>query len=251
MSPLAISSIVFATVFGCALLGFLMQAILPEHHLSPASQSAVNLGMALVGTMAALLLGLLVALAESSYDTVNSELTHMSADVVLLDRMLAHYGSETKEARDLLRRTVATMLDRVWSSNVSSMAKLDPEGGGGEFLFDKIQQLSPKNDSQRSIQTQAISMAISLGQTRWLLFEQSQSSISITFLVVLVFWPSVLFASFGVFAPRNLTVIISLLLAALAVSGAIFLMFELTRPFEGLAQVSSAPLRNAFVHLGR
>ncbi|MBV8361254.1 MAG: hypothetical protein JO189_25440, partial [Deltaproteobacteria bacterium] len=142
--PLAISSIVFAAVFGCALLGFLLQVILPEHHLSPASQSAVNLGMALVGTMAALLLGLLVASAESSHDTVNSELTHMSADVVLLDRMLAHYGPETKEVRALLRRTVATMLDRVWSNNSSSMAKLDPEGGGGEFLFDKIQQLSPK-----------------------------------------------------------------------------------------------------------
>jgi hypothetical protein len=94
-------------------------------------------------------------------------------------------------------------------------------------------------------------MAVNLGQTRWLLFEQSGSSIPIPFLVVLVFWLSLIFVSFGLFAPPNPTMVIALLLGALSVSGAIFLILELDQPFGGLIQISSAPLRNALAHLGK
>jgi hypothetical protein len=96
-----------------------------------------------------------------------------------------------------------------------------------EVLYDKVEQLSPQNDSQRMLKSQAISTLVNLGQARWLLFEQSGSSISMPLVVVMVFWLSVLFASFGLFAPRNTTVTVSLLLAAISVSGAIFLILEL------------------------
>jgi hypothetical protein len=120
-----------------------------------------------------------------------------------------------------------------------------------EVLYDKVEQLSPQNDSQRMLKSQAISTLVNLGQARWLLFEQSGSSISMPLVVVMVFWLSVLFASFGLFAPRNTTVTVSLLLAAISVSGAIFLILELDRPFEGLIQISNLPLRSALNHLGR
>jgi len=68
--------------------------------------------------------------------------------------------------------------------------------------------------------------------------------------VILTFWLVVLFASFGLYAPRNATVFAALLISALSVSGAIFLILELDQPFEGLIQISSAPLRDAFTHLG-
>jgi len=251
MSPTAISSIVFSCIFGGALLGMFLRSVLPEHHLSADSKDVVKVAMGLIGTMAALLLGLLVASAKASYDTRSSELTQMSANFVLLDRMLAHYGPETKEERDLLRRAVAGLLARIWSEDSNEAAKLDPAAASSEVLYDKIQQLSPQNDSQRWLQSQALSMAMNLGQTRWLLFEQSGSSISLPLLVVMVLWLSVLFGSFGLFAPRNMTVVFALLLAALSVSGAIFLILELDRPFEGLIQISNAPLRSALAHLGR
>jgi hypothetical protein len=248
---LAISSIIFACIFGGSLLGMILQSVLPERHLSSETKDVVKLAMGLIGTMTALLLGLLVASAKTSYDQRRSELVQMSANFVLLDRVLAHYGPETKDARELLHGSVARLIATIWSQEKNEMVKLDPATSSAEIVYDKIQQLQPKNDAQRSIQSQALSMAISLGQTRWLLFAQSGTSISIPFLVVIVLWLTIIFASFGLFAPRNLTAVVSLLLAALSVSGAIFLVLELDRPFEGLLEISSDPLRNALNHLGK
>ena len=122
MSPLATSAIVFACIFGGALLGMVLRTALPEHHLSAESKDVVKVGMGVVGTMAALVLGLLVASAKCSYDAQRSELMEMSANIALLDRILAHYGPETKEARELLRRGVAGFIDSVWAKTATSSA---------------------------------------------------------------------------------------------------------------------------------
>jgi hypothetical protein len=120
-----------------------------------------------------------------------------------------------------------------------------------EALIDDIQQLLPHSEAQRFLQSQALTMALDLGRTRVLLFEQLGSSIPVPFLVVLVFWLSIIFASFGVFAPRNATVVAAFFICALSVSGAIFLIRELDQSFEGLLQVSSAPLRATLAQLGQ
>ena len=147
LSPMSISWIVFSCVFGGALLGMLLHAILPEHHLSSESKSALSLVMGLIGTMAALVLGLLVATAQGSYSTRSSEFTQMSANIILMDRILAHYGPETKEARELLRGAVTRWLQQgAFQSGASK---------GGEVLYDVIQGLSPKNDAQRSLPSTA------------------------------------------------------------------------------------------------
>jgi len=251
VGPIAISSIVFGCIFGGTLLGMNLRSILPEHHLSADTKDVVKVAMGLIGTMTALLLGLLVASAKTAYDARRSELIQMSANFVLLDRVLAHYGPESKEGRDLLHGSVAQLLARTWSHDNNEAAKLDPAAGSGDVLYDKLQQLKPENEAQRTLQSQALSMAINLGQTRWLLFEQSGTSISMPFLIVIVLWLTIIFGSFGLFAPRNMTALVSLLLAALSVSGALFLVLELDRPFEGLIQISSAPMRSALAHLGK
>ncbi len=249
MSALAIGCIVFVCVFGGALLGLFLRTVLPEHHLSSDSKDVVKLGTGLLATMAALVLGLLIASAKSSYDAQSSEVTLMSTNIVLLDRALAHYGPETKEARDLLRRSVAGTLDQMWPKDRSGPAQLQP-APGAEGLYDTLQALSPRNEAQRSLRAEALAIAIDLGRARWLLFERG-GSIPLPFLVMLIFWVAVIFISFGLFAPPNATVIAALFVCALSVSGAIFLILELDRPFEGLIQVSSAPLRNALAHLGQ
>src|SRR5580698_11143143 len=188
MSSIPISLLVFACVFGGAMLGLYLRATLPEPHLSEDSKDAVKIGMALVATMAAIVLGLLVSSAKSSYDAQNTELTELSAKVVLLDRVLEHYGPETKDARDLLRATVTMALDRFQSSNPSESNRLEPQVNGAESLSDKIQALDAKTETQRAWQARASSIAFDLLQTRWLMYEQSAGSISISLLVVLVFW---------------------------------------------------------------
>lgn len=250
MGPMSIAWIVLACVFGGALLGVVLRLILPERHLSSDSKDVIKLAMGLTATMAALVLALLIAAAKSSYDAQRNEVTQLAANLVLLDRVLAHYGPETKVARDMLSRTAAGMVVRIWSEDPSQAAQGSP-AAGGEAFYDKIQELSPQNEVQRSLQAQALKMSIDLGQTRLLLFEQSGRSVPMPFLVLLVFWVTIIYASFGLFAPPNATVIATLFLCALSVSGAIFLILELDRPFGGLVQISSAPLRNAVAQLSK
>jgi hypothetical protein len=251
VSPLAVAGVVFGCVFGGALLGMLLRTRLPEHHLGPETKDLVKLGVGLIGTMSALVLGLLVASAKGSYDTQRSELIQMSAKIVVLDRVLAHYGPETKETRDLLRRFVAGTLDRMWLEHGSGSAQLAPNSAQGETFYDKVQALAPQNDAQRSMQAQAVSIAMDVGQTRWLMFQQTDSSISMPLLVVVVFWLTIIFTSFGLFAHPNGLAISVLLISAASVSAAIFLILELDQPFNGLIRMSSGPLRNALANLGR
>ena len=251
MSSITISFIVFACVFGGALLGILLRAVLPQNHLSAESKDIVKLGMGLVGTMAALVLGLLVASAKGSYDAQIGELTQGSSNILLLDRLLAQYGPETKEARALLRGTVVRFLDQTWSKGGASASGLPPPAASAEALYGQIQGLSPKDGAQRSFQSQALSLAMDIRKTRWLMYEQETESVALPLLVILVLWLTIIFISFGLFAPFNATVVSSLFASALSVSGAIFLILDMYRPYSGLIQISSAPLRFALAHLGQ
>src|SRR5208337_509990 len=248
---MAIGWIVFALVFGSALLAMFVHSALPEEHLSSDSKDVVKLGIALIATMSALVLSLLIASAKTAFDTRSNQLVQVSADMILLDRALVRYGPETKEARSLLQRSVAATTERFWPAEGAKRLTIDPAASPVEALYDKIEALSPQSDLQRSMQSQAMTLAADVGRTRLLLFEHLGASIPVPFLVVLVFWLCIIFASFGLFAPRNATVIVVLCVCALSVSGAIFLILELDRSFEGLLQVSSAPLRAALAQLGR
>jgi hypothetical protein len=249
MSPIQVSAIIFFCIFGSALLGMWLNGILPEDHLNADTKDLIKLGVGLIGTMAALLLGLLVASAKSSYDARSSELTQLAANTILLDRALAHYGPETSGTRGILKIVTTRTIDQIWSQAGSAGALPSREAGG--VLFDKVQELVPRSDAQCVLQSQAESIIISMGQTRLLLFAQSASSISIPFLVVVVFWLSVLFVSFGLFAPHNATATVTLLIAAISVAGALFLILELNQPFSGLIQIPDTALRNALSVLGK
>jgi hypothetical protein len=254
MSSLAVSGVIFACVFGASLLGMYLSRRLPEHHLSAESKDLVKLGMGLVGTMTAMVLGLLVASAKASFDSQRNGLAQLAGDVVVLDRTLAHFGSETQEVRALLRASVADMIRNTWPGEgpASDLAEGNASTEGKyEAIYDKIQQLSPRTDAQRALQAHALKTVGDAVQTRWLMFSQRSSSIPTPFLVVMVSWLVLILASFGLFAPRNGTAVIALLVCALTVSSAIFLILELDRPFKGIIQISSEPLRNAQAQLGR
>lgn len=251
MSPNEIWAIVFACLFVGGMLGMVLRNVLPEHHLNAESKDAIKFGAALISTMAALVLGLLVASAKGTYDTQRAEVIEMSARIALLDRILAHYGPESATARELLRRSLATTIDHLWPQDRSARAELDPTGSKGEAAYDALEELSPKTDAQRALQAQAENLAIAIGNTRFLMFEQSGGSISMPFLLVLVFWLTIIFLSYGLFAPNNLTVIITMLLCALSVSAAIFLILQLDHPFEGVIHISSHTMRDTLARLGQ
>jgi hypothetical protein len=251
MSNLTISLFVFACIFGGALAGILLRTVLPPDHLSTESKSTVNLAIGLVATMAALVLGLVVSSAASSYFAQRDELNQMSAKIVVLDRILDHYGPAAQSARKTIRQVVDDMLDRIWPQEHAPGSELAPKVNDSAAVYEKIQQLSPQDEEQRSLKREALSSAMDIGRIRWLVFAQQSSPVPTFFLFVVVLWISVVYTSFGLYAPRNATVIVALFLGALSVAAGILLIMELYTPFTGWIHISSAPLRNALAQLGK
>jgi hypothetical protein len=254
MSAMAISLIAFGCIFGGMLVGMLLRTALPEHHLSADSKDVIKLGIGMIATLAALVLGLLLASAKGTYDTMHNGLMQTGSKIILLDRVMAQYGPETREARDLLRHGLASSIEHVWfQERTGQMGPKAPDPKARfETLQHKLWGLSPKNDAQRSLQSQALQVSGEIDEARWLLIEQrSQSSLSMPFFVMLVSWLVIIFFSFGLFAPRNATVIAILLFCALSAGGSLFLIQELDSPYGGLIAISGAPLRNALVYLGQ
>jgi predicted transposase YbfD/YdcC len=247
LNSLAIASVVFGCSFGAALIGMTLHVKVPDHQLDPDSRDVVKLVMGLIATMSALVLGLLIASANSSYDQQKNELNAISAKIVLLDRTLEFYGPDAKAARDSVRDTILQTHDWIWS----------PEGVRPEVLDSietrdtaksnshKVQRLSPKTDDERMLKSQAIRQLESISESRLLMVALLGSSIPWPFLTVLVFWISTLFLGFGMFARFNATVTVALLVGALSVAGAIFLILELNDPYRGIMRISDEPLRGA------
>jgi hypothetical protein len=250
MNPVGVGSIVFACLFGAALLGMRLRSALPEHHMSDDSRHLLQTGLGIIGTMAGLVLGLLVASATGSYNAQRNEVDDVSSKVVLLDRVLTHYGPEAGAPRRVLRETVQHALNTIWPQERSSGPGVRPSAGA-EVLLDEIGGLSPKNDLQNALKPQAMALLMNLAQTRWLMYEQADTSVSVPLLVLLIFWFMITFIGFGLFAPWNGTTIVALALCAMAVSGAVIVMLEMYTPFQGFMQISSAPIREALAHLGR
>jgi len=252
MSPVTILMITFTCIFGGALLGMLLRAVLPEHHLRDDSKDVIKLGAGVIATLTALVLGLLVGSAKSSFDAMNTLIMQSGAKIITLDRALAQYGPETKEARNLLRNTVAAGIEKAWpESNVkkAGLKAFEASTGAEDFII-KIRDLKPANDSQRLLQSQALQLGNDLVQSHWLLIEQNQNELPTTFLMVLLCWLAILYTTYGLFTPRNATVIIVLIVCAFSMASAIFLIVEMNHPFEGIIKVSSGPLLKALQHLG-
>lgn len=254
MSSATISLVVFACIFGGAVVGMALRALLSEKHLSAETKDLVKLSMGLIGTMAALVLGLLTASAKGSFDTQKNGVAQLAGNIVVLDRALAHYGPEARDVRTALRDSVADLIRRTWPAeapDAAGAADTSPTEGRYEGLYEMIQQLTPKTDAQRTAQALALKTASDTAQLRWSLFAQKGNSIPVPLLVVMVAWLSLILTSFGLYAPRNAMVIVTLVICAAVVSSSIFLILELDRPFEGAIKVPSAPMRNALAQLGR
>lgn len=234
-------------IFGGAVLGLLLGGLLPERHLRDHSRDTVKVVTGLIATLAALVLGLLISSAKNTFDAVDTAITQSGARVILMDRTLANYGPETKDIREHLRSTVIAGIEMFWPGEKAEGAGLAgfERANAMEVLQAKIRELTPGTDLQRQLRSEAEKISGEMLENRWLLIAQAQRSIPMTFVVVLLFWLTMLHISFGLLAPRNGTVITMLLISALSVSGGMFIILEMDHPLQGMIKVSSAPLRKA------
>ena len=227
-APLAASLIAFVIILGGVFGGIGLRQVLPERHLADDTKDVVRLGTSLIGTIAALVLGLLVAAANSSFGTQRAHVQHMAADIILLDQFLAQYGPEANPAREALRQAIGPLVERIWSENQLENADQSPFEAtqSGQDIAAMILQLTPQNDAQRIIEDRAIQATSDLAQTRFLLFEQAGRSLPVPFLVVLIFWLAIIFASFAMFARLNPVLIGALIICAISAAGALFLVLN-------------------------
>jgi type II secretory pathway pseudopilin PulG len=252
MSTLTTAAIVFACVFGGALFGMILRAVLPDRHLNPDARDVIKVAMAMIATLSALVLGLLIASAKGSLDEKESQLRSVAAEVVQLDRTMAAYGEETKEARDLLKQMVVARIGQIWPEEGETVTtSAIGRGSGIEAIQRKLLDLSPQTEAQRWLQSTALKTCGSISASRWIVLEEIGSSIRWPFMAILVFWLAVIFASFGLFAPRSFIVTAALFVAALSVAGSIYLILAMDQPYSPPIKISSAPLRIALQQLGQ
>ncbi len=254
MSAAIVSLVVFVVVMTGVFVGAALQRVLPKHHLSDESKDMVKIGAGFIATLAALVLGLLVASATTSYNAKYDEVEASAAKIILLDRNLRQYGSEAIPVRLLLRDALVAKAKITWVEHEAEAAtrgtelRVPPELGI-ERVRTRIVALAPGNEEQRSLRTASLTLVDDLMRTRWLLIEQSTASVSTPLLVTMVFWLATIAGCLSLYAPRNGTVLAVSVLCALSVSGAIFLIVEMYDPFSGLMKISDAPIRNAIDYL--
>jgi len=250
MISVEVSITVFILLFGGALFGMYFDPFPAADQSKVETRAHVQVAVGLITSMFALLLSLQLSSGKTTFDTQEQDVTVMASRAIMLDRVLAHYGPEAREARESLRQSIIDLLNEVWPMERSKASTWEPRGEG-DAVYTKIQGLSPQNDEQRSERTIALNMVIDLGQMRMNSAATIRSSTAVPLMMVEIAWATIIFISFGLLAPRNATVIASLAVCAAAVSGGFFLIVELNTPFSGLLHASSAPVREALKYLAR
>ena len=253
MTSLTIGIITAGCICGGALVGFALQRLLPKHHLSKDAQDMIKLAVGVIATSTALVLGLLVSSSKGQFDAMGSRLVQFGANVIILDNTLAEYGPEAKPVRDQLRQSVEETLWRIWPEERTggSTMKVIESGSAIDAVRATLRTLKPVTDEQRASLAQAHQIVNDISRSRWVLIEEAQRGLPPILLGVLVFWLALLFVSFGLFAPRNVTVTLALFVSACSMAAAIFLVLEMNSPLDGLMKISSAPLRKALEFMGQ
>ena len=251
MITISLAASLFLFLAGVTLLGARLRRLVPAEHLSADSKDAVKLALGLVATMTAILLGLLVSSAKSSFDTARSEVMQMAAKIALLDRVLMLYGPQTADARHALRDSVAEGVRRTWPADGRRPAQLEPNEEMGDAVYVAISRLAPQDEAQRALKTEATTLMVQLAELRTLVRAQAVSSVSKPLLIALVIWLVVIFLGFSLLAPANATNTLALLAGAFSVACAVFIILDLDHPFAGVVRIPSEPMIRTLEHLSK
>jgi hypothetical protein len=228
-------------------LGVLLRSLLPDAHLDKGPKEVIRLGTGFIATLAALVIGLMIASAKNNYDAQNTNIRQLASNLILLDQLLAHYGPETDGLRRAMRDGVGRVTARIWRENTETASRSGTFtiSNDAERFYGAIEALSPGNDEQRLIKPRILQATVDLGRTRLLIFVNEESPILIPFMAILIVWLTVIFTSYSLFADFSAVVSAALLIFALSISSALFLIVDLSQPFAGVMQISREPLQHA------
>lgn len=247
MQAIYFSLVFFVATFAGVLFGMHLAERIPTRYLQEDSRQSINLGIGLVATMTALILGLITASTKTSFDLMESSLKQSAVQILTLDRTLAQYGPETQHIRAGWKGAIGHALrtDKIRNTTEEKIA----EGkffSEVESLADQVRKLRPRDENQRKLYARAMELSDQMLQSRWFIVTGIGSSIPLPFLGILLFWLTLTFIGFGLISPRNRLVIVMYFLSALSTASAIFLILELDGAFDGLIFVGTDPLEFAY-----
>ncbi len=244
-----IGLIAFCSIACAASLGFFIgRKLLPGDSHSEQTQRTVQSVMTNVGILSALVLGLLVASAKTNFDTTTSEVEQFATSLSLLDRDLVLLGAESGTLRNSLRDFTTKMLALTWPTEHGASSPV--RGVEAEQILDRMQEqlrLSEAQTTQPELASAASALQLlgELKRTSRLLALQRRIRTPRPFLAVVIFWLSMSYLSYAIFAPLNRTVIGAMMISAISVSIALNIIIDMDRPFVGLVKVSPTPVRQA------
>jgi hypothetical protein len=251
VGAVSIGLLVSGGVFLAGLIGLYGHLLLPISHRSKETEATVRLGTAMLSLLSSLVLGLLIASAKGSWDANDHAVRAYAADLVLLDQTLRDYGGDAVEPRALLREYTGRMIRDIWPNDGPRKSMIEDRATGEmlERMRERIRALAPLDEPAKWLQDQALATHISLLRQRWQLIEQQEPTVRNVVLMFVVSWIVVIFASFGLNAPRNIIVVGTFLVCSLAIGGSIFLILEMDNPFTGALAISSEPMSRAIAHM--
>jgi hypothetical protein len=248
VSPLAFALITLLLAAGGVALGRFIARRSPQG-LSAETKDLVRVSVTLMTSMVALLLSLQLSSVKTAFDSQERQVTEVGAQVVFLDRALAHSGNGSAVARVMLRGIVVGMLRRSWPDPVRGTRLETPPGA--DAFYDDIERVSPKNASEGFAKSSALAAALDVGKTLRLISQENSSSASLGLLAVEMAWTAGIFVFYGLLAPNNRASLVVLAVSAVAIASAIFLIAEMSSPFSGIIRISSAPLQQALSDINR
>lgn len=251
MSDIAIALLALVAIFGGAVIGMIAAGLLPAHHLAQDTRNVVSVSVAVVGTMSALVMGLLISNASASFSAQSNEVRQISADVVQLNRTLERYGQDAQDTRKMLQLFAGVKAQQLAAGSPITAETRTTMLRKMEDFQDHILALAPSGDRQGWLKAEALQLATSIVGARWLLSQQERGSIPTPFLLLVACWLSIVFCSFGLFAPRNATATATLLLCSISVSLGLLFILEMDTPFTGIVRVSLTPLLEALQEVQR
>ncbi len=251
MKDILIGLAVFAIIFGGAVLGMVLGKVLPDQHVSTDSRDSIRIVMGMLATLSAVVLGLLTGSSMTSLGEKENELRSAGVQFILLDRTLAEYGPETGQIRATLKGLLAERIGQIWPEEDKPVSLTALGSGAGINLVQRdLFALQPQTEQQRWLRSHALESTNRIAESRWTTIEQIGSRFPWGFFMVVVGWLAVIFASFGLFAPRNWSMTAALLIAAVALAVPIFMMLEMDQPYGGIVKIPSTSLRVALEQLG-
>ena len=248
MSSWTVMGITFASIFSCALVGFLLHLMVHEHHRSSATQDVVKLTAGIVVTMTALVLGLLIASTKQNFDAKAADVRTFVVNITLMERSMRHYVPSLLPERQILANFAQTMLDRLWAVDPSRFTGSDALAALDK-VRDRVRNIDPKSGAQRFQQARVMALSDTLMLTSNELLETTDSSLPAPLLVVVVIWLSVIFLGFGLFAPFNALSSGALAAGAAAVSMSMFLIVEMSTPFNGSITIPRQQMERALAEI--